>query len=153
MKYKVIYHGGEIGDSWEDETQLDSLQEAFSFCNTLLAKNQVFVNDVQLPYTILSIQLVDNVEHTHPTDKNTIPPNQRASELPLDTAACPTPETEAMLLRIDDSEIDLSIVRSEMGDMEIARNRAEDALRRILSGREHGQDVAESYFELKEKTW
>ena len=50
----------------------------------------------------------------------------------LSAASCSAPETEAMLLRIDDSEIDLSIVKSEMGDMEIARNRAEDALSCLL---------------------
>ena len=79
--------------------------------------------------------------------------NDNLEAVGLLAESCSTPETDAMLLRIDDSEIDLSIVRSEMGDMEIARNRAEYALRIILSGREHGQDVAESYFDRKERNW
>ena len=58
MKYKVTYHGGEIGDDWTDETTYESFAEAVSFCEGLMAKNKIFINDVTLPYTILSVELV-----------------------------------------------------------------------------------------------
>lgn len=60
MTYKVTYYGGEVGDDWEDETELEGFEAAVGFCNNLLAKNRIFISDVQLPYKILSIELVAN---------------------------------------------------------------------------------------------
>jgi len=51
-----------------------------------------------------------------------------ASELSAETE---TPETSAFMTRIDDSEIDLGMVESYMGDMEVQRNAARAEVERL----------------------
>ncbi len=45
----------------------------------------------------------------------------------------PTPETDAFMLLIDDSEIDLNQVRAKLSDMECERNHARDQLKQLTA--------------------